>query len=133
MSRVQRCYQAPCININFLSESGTLRFNFELDEMALQALIKNGLRDRFPDDCTFWVKHKHEALQSLQIDINSEEAKIEARLKAESRQLQAILHEAIVDVVISVFPCVAFRFLKPSLTFPQNVYSAVFRFRGRGG
>lgn len=118
---VQSSHHMVRINVNSLSERGTLRFNAELNETALQALVSNGLGERFPDDCTFWFKRKHEALQSVQTDVQGEEMKINARLEAESPQLQAILHETIIDVVISFFPWVVFPLSKSSvLKFPYT-------------
>lgn len=89
------------------SESGAIRLASDLDENALQALIKCGLRDRFPVGCNTWIERTAEVRRKLEADIAKAEADNKQKLSDESAQLEELLCEAIVAAMITTYPCVA--------------------------
>lgn len=90
------------------SESGAIRFSDNLDGNAIQALAQCGLQDRFPVEYNAWVERQKQAVINSEAEVKRKEAAIKKKLDSESHQLEGLLREAIVDVLITLFPCVTF-------------------------
>ena len=74
----------------------------------MQALANCGLRERFPVEYETWMERKSQARQNSEAEVKRKEAAVKEKLNNESEQLKNILREAIVDALVTKFPCVAF-------------------------
>jgi cytochrome c biogenesis protein ResB len=70
------------------------------------ALVKCGLQDRFPEEYKTWIQSKAESQRNMEAEVKKREETVKADLAAESTQLEESLREAIVDAIITTFPCV---------------------------
>jgi hypothetical protein len=73
----------------------------------MEILVKCGLQNRFPVECDTWVKRRQEARRNLEAEIKEKEAAFKDKLADKSAQLEEVLREAIVDRMVTMFPCVA--------------------------
>jgi hypothetical protein len=79
-----------------------------LDENAIEVLVKYGLQDRFPVECNTWVERKQETRRNMEAEIKKKEIGLKEKLAGESPQLEEVLREAVVDTMVTTFPCVVF-------------------------
>ena len=94
------------LNEDDSSESGAIRLSHSLDENAIESLVKCGLQDRFPEEYNTWVRRLAESRNQQDVKIRKGETAVKEKLTSESAQLEGILREAIVDAVMTTFPCV---------------------------
>ncbi|KIM92371.1 hypothetical protein PILCRDRAFT_417 [Piloderma croceum F 1598] len=92
------------VQLRDLLESGALHLSEDMDGASLDSLVECGLRHRFPDECKQWNQYKVDAHKVFEAEIKEEAIQIEKRLQAELSQLERVLHEAIIDAIIRLFP-----------------------------
>jgi hypothetical protein len=94
-----------CVSFSedIVSKSGGLRFDRNMDEGAINMLIRYSLLERFPAECEAWNQRKEGTRKALQ----REENMIKENLIHSSEELQNILREAIVDEIVKIFPYVS--------------------------
>ncbi|KIK75506.1 hypothetical protein PAXRUDRAFT_172638, partial [Paxillus rubicundulus Ve08.2h10] len=85
--------------------SDCLHLSESLDDEALKILVRFGLEKRFPQECSKW-KHESSAVQNLSKSrVASEIARAKTELQKATPNLRRSLHEAILDQVKRLYPC----------------------------
>ncbi|KIJ05810.1 hypothetical protein PAXINDRAFT_20962 [Paxillus involutus ATCC 200175] len=85
--------------------SDCLHLSESLDNEALKILVRFGLEKRFPQECSKW-KHESSAVQNLsKFHVDGDIARTKTELKKAAPNLRRSLHEAILDEIERVYPC----------------------------
>ena len=109
------CFECPAqswiLDESDYRESGALRLGNDLDDDAIKALINCGLQDRFPEACDTWVQRNEDINRTLETRMKVQEAESMKRLTAEMPQLEKKFREAIIDAIVTTFPCVPFVYM----------------------
>ncbi|KIJ13989.1 hypothetical protein PAXINDRAFT_100354 [Paxillus involutus ATCC 200175] len=85
--------------------SDCLHISESLDDEALKILVRSGLEKRFPQECSKW-KHESIAVQNLsRARVSGEISRTKTKLQKDTPNLRRSLHEAILDEVERLYPC----------------------------
>jgi len=78
----------------------------KIEDKSLEALIKLGLRTRFPDECTAWERRRKEVMQGFRETTTERQAEMPVKLEQSFKDIRVKLEEAVVAEVLKVFPWV---------------------------
>lgn len=89
-----------------------------LDDRGLNVLVNAGLRKRFPTECGNWTRESIAVEAQCKKKRGNELRKMKEKLDKEEDGLAATIHEAVVDEVLKLYPCVSF-FLSSLYSFSR--------------
>ncbi|KAI6157189.1 hypothetical protein BKA82DRAFT_4325642 [Pisolithus tinctorius] len=84
--------------------SDRLCLSESLDDRALNILVRNGLKMRFPEECANWTLESNAVGAQYKKIKTDELAKMKATLDKEEVKLTSAIHDAVTDKVLSLYP-----------------------------
>ena len=76
----------------------------KIEDKPLGALIKLGLRTRFPNECTAWERRREEVIQGFRGTITERQAEMHVKVDQSFEDIRVKLQEAVVTEVLKAFP-----------------------------
>jgi hypothetical protein len=86
------------------NDGGLLRFGEHLDEHSITALMKYGLKERYPEPVKSWEHRTDEFIRQAEREMAITKEKFRKRMKDDSPTLLRSLESIIVNNMLSVFP-----------------------------
>jgi|ERR1700722_3338627 len=79
----------------------------ELGDVAIDVLIRNGLHERFPQQCDTWSKTCQDLTESAEHEIRERHVQLSEQLRSDEEDVKATLDQVIVNRIIDLYPYVA--------------------------
>ncbi|KAI6035781.1 hypothetical protein EDC04DRAFT_2571420 [Pisolithus marmoratus] len=99
-----RSFTSLQLESNLMSDR--LHLSESLDDEALNILVRNGLKKRFPDECAKWTHESNAVAAQCKSMRTDESRKMQAALDKEAENLASAIHEAVVDAALNLYPYV---------------------------
>ena len=92
------------IDLPFSGDDVVICLSKKIEDKPLEALVKLGLRSRFPNECAAWERRRKEVTQDFRGTITERQAEMHVKLEQSFEDIRAKLQEAVVAEVLKAFP-----------------------------
>jgi len=93
-------------DLRFSGDDVVICLSDKIEDTSLEALIKLGLRTRFPDECTAWERRRKEVKQGFVGTVTERQDEVHFKLEQSFKDIRVKLQGAVVADVLKAFPWV---------------------------
>ena len=103
----KRCFgllSSVLTDLRFSGDDVVICLSDKIEDTSLEALIKLGLRTRFPDEWTAWEKRKKEVRKGFLGTVTERQNEMHVKLEQSFEDIKVKLQRAVVAEILKEFP-----------------------------